>query len=107
MAILTVLLDERTDANGNTCRWSYQWNDVSFRLTQISCVNLSMYNSRFTATSTTTGDVIAFSCTAGAALTQNIPTGQANQFGLSLDARGRVNGVSWSVEWGPFVPGAP
>lgn len=103
MAIQTVLLDVRTDANGNTSRWSYQWNDASFRLTQISCVNQSMYNSRFVATSQTTGDVITFSCSAGSTFSQAIPPGQANQFGLSLDARGRVNGVDWSVEWGPFA----
>ena len=33
--------------------------------------------------------------------TQNIPTGASVRLSITIDARGRVNGIDHNFEWGP------
>lgn len=120
MAIQTRRLVE---FDGAQVFWEYDWNDVSLRLTQVRCTNNcdgtqhpaedgtpQPWPTKLTVISQTTGEVIVQTVyPAGSAqspagsFTQNIPTGQANQFGLSLDSRGRLLGIDHRIEHGPNI----
>lgn len=78
--------------------WSYDYNDQSMRLSALHCVNNSDRVTTLKATSNSTGAVVNFTCQAHSTLDQNIPAGQAANFGVVLDARGRIDGISWEVQ---------
>lgn len=92
-------------ANGGVT-WEYDWDDVTLKLKEFRCVNNTPHNSRGTLTSLSTGDavsqVVGPEQPAAADLAiysvspwkQQIATGVANRFSLTVDSRGRLVGLN-------------
>jgi hypothetical protein len=104
------------DFDGGTCSWEYDYDNVALRLTQIRCTNVSQYNTRAIVTVMSNGRVfthlVAPVGTDPGTLpadgtvspyTQNLPTGAQTRLDITIDARGRVNGIDHHFEWGPSV----
>lgn len=98
MAILTKTLAEF--ANG-TCVWTISYDTVALVLTNVSCTNNSSEPSRATAVVQSTGREFTTLVPPGGTLNQNIPTSQANKLDLTIDARGRPDGIDYTLQWGP------
>jgi hypothetical protein len=87
--------------NGN-CVWTITYDDVSLLLTNISCTNNSSAPTRGTATVQKNGRTVSALVNAnGDTLNRNIPTNQANRLELTVDARGRPDGIDYNIVWGP------
>lgn len=97
MATQTHTLASFDDGN---CTWSMQYDDVRLLITQIACVNNSAEPTRGSATVQATGHSFTALVDAGGSLTQVIPTGQANRLDLTVDSRGRPDGIDYTFQWG-------
>lgn len=114
--------------DGSAVFWEFDWNDSNLRLTQVRCTNNCdgtqhpgangnplPLPTKLTVISQTTGDVASWTVYPAGATTQpdgsalpqganvgtltfNVPAGQANRFGLSLDSRGRLLGIDHRIE---------
>lgn len=98
MAILTKTLG--SFENG-ACVWTISYDDVALVLTNVSCTNNSSAPSRGTATVQANGRTFSALVAIGGTLNQNIPTNQANRLDLTIDARGRPDGIDYTLQWGP------
>lgn len=84
------------------CIWTYQYDDVGLFLTNLSCDNTQGTKSTTgTATVISNGRTFNRTVAAGGTLSQAIPTGPAVRLGITVDGRGRVDGVDWSFSYGP------
>jgi hypothetical protein len=109
--------------DNGTVWWEYDWNDQTMRLTAARASNdcpghpdpvtgqLVTWPTRMQVVSQTTGDVIEQTIyptgdarSPAGTWSQNIPAGQANHFGQSLDARGRLLGIDHFAEHTNSIP---
>lgn len=73
-----------------------QYDDALLRMTNITVVNFTNRIARLTAQrSDGSGPTYTFDTAAGATTSQNIPGNAQNRLGISIDSRGRVDGVEW------------
>lgn len=79
------------------------YDDVTLSPIRVRCINTA--SSTFTATATSTignhiGQQAAHTFAASQTSTVNLPTGAVNRWGVTVDARGRVDGIEISTAWG-------
>jgi hypothetical protein len=96
MALVTQTIVEFD--NGN-CVWSYEYDDVALRLTRLMCTNNSAFATRGTITVDKNGRTFSRTVNAGSSLNVNIPTGPQARLEITIDSRGRVDGIDWSFAW--------
>ena len=98
MAIQSKVIDVARDSvSGLTAVTEVLWNDQNMRLDGVRCTNSTDRGVALTARATADGTTFATTFPAGATTTRNIPGGQAAKFGVTIDARGRVNGVDYAI----------
>lgn len=85
----------------STCVWSYDYDNVSFRLLAFRCVNNSPYHSEGTVTSQSTGDSYTKVVDPNTTYDQPVSIAVANRFDIGVDARGRLTGISHSFRMLP------
>jgi len=85
------------------CVWAFDYDDVNLRLTRARCTNGSAQPTKGTVTVVSNGRTFSQVVAAGGSLDQAIPTGAAARLAITVDARGRVDGIDWHFEWGPGV----
>jgi len=110
------------DFDGGTCFWEYDYEDGSGgavrRLIQIRCTNNSALgnNTRGTVTVMANGRtfselVVPAGTPAGqvpqgasvGTFSQNLPGNAQSRLEITIDARGRVDGIDHHFEWGPGI----
>ena len=100
MAIQSRVIDVARDpVTGLTAITEVLWNDANLRLDGVRCTNLTSRGVALTARATADGTEFSTTFPAGATTTRNIPGGQAAKFGVTIDARGRLNGVDYAISW--------
>lgn len=101
MAILTKTI---VSFDNGACVWSYSYDDVALRLTRILCDNTGgVYNTRGTVTVISNGRTFTALVAPGGTLDQALPTGAQTRLGITIDSRGRVDGIDHSFQYGPSV----
>jgi hypothetical protein len=74
------------------------WDDVSLFITRFIIDNTQgHFPLRAQATVLKNGREFNTTVQPGDTLDQNIPTGQANRLEITVDARGRIDGVDWHI----------
>lgn len=89
--------------NGGSCTWTYDYDDVQLRLLAIHCVNDTSFNTRGTVTVNSNGRTFSRLVGPNSTFDQNLPSGAQTRLDITVDARGRVDGIDWSFQWGPGV----
>lgn len=89
MALVTVTKAVLEDV----CTWQYIYNDASMRIETVRCINDATRASKATIYPDADPSV-AMTLTAQPSQTTswNVPQGQANKWGIGLDANGRITG---------------
>lgn len=88
--------------DNDTCVWTIRYDDVALVLTNVSCTNNSPAPSRGSAVVQSTGrSFTALVAGNGGTLNQNLPTSQAQKLDLTIDSRGRPDGIDYTLMWGP------
>lgn len=98
MAIVTKVLGTVGDAQvpPHQAELSIDYDNALLRLTLVRIVNDTNQVAQVTGTATADPTrTFTMQCPAGQTATQNIPTGQANRLNITIDARGRVDGVEY------------
>lgn len=85
------------------CVWQYDWDDSLLRLTQIRCTNNSVFPTRGTIIIQKNGRSFTALVAPGGSLNQALPTSPAARLEITVDSRGRVNGLDHTFEWGSGV----
>ena len=100
MATQTKIISHMNEpAFGGSAVIELDWSDSSFRLQAIRCINTADHAVALTARATADGTEFSTTFPANATTTRNIPGGQAAKFGVTIDARGRVDGIEYSAGW--------
>jgi hypothetical protein len=93
--------------------WYEDYDDAQLRITQVRCTNncqghqnvdtgqLDGWATKATLTVLSNGRTYTATVQPGQTLTQDIPTGAQARLDITIDARGRVNGVDYSVQHQP------
>lgn len=84
--------------NGS-CTWSYEYDDAAQRLTRLMCANDSAAATRGSITVEKNGRTFSRTVAAGDSLDVTIPTGAQARLEITVDARGRVDGIDWAFAW--------
>ena len=90
-------------ATPGTMTLAYHYNDQSMRLVDLVCTQTGNTQAEITMQSQSTGDTIQRVYTGPGTSTETIPPGQASRFGVTIDARGRIDGVLYTVRF-PYLP---
>lgn len=87
------------------CVWEYDYDDVGMFLTALRCNNTAgQYPTRGTVTVVSNGRTRTGRVVAGNTFdTGPLPTGAQARLGISIDSRGRVDGIDWHFEYGAGV----
>ena len=76
------------------------YDDALLRLLAVRCINGGDQPASLTGFSVARPNrTFAFTFPAGQTTTQNVPQGANNRFDITVDARGRVDGVEWSFAY--------
>jgi hypothetical protein len=99
MAIQTRTLGSVSDAQvpPRSCSVTYSYDDAALVLTAVDVTNDTNQTVHIDATATATGRNVSVNVAAGQTLHQNVPTNQANKLAITIDARGRMDGVEWHL----------
>jgi hypothetical protein len=100
MALVT---KECASFDNGKCVWSYEYDDVGLFVTNMSCINNGNSNTRGTVVVQSNGRTFTQLVAPGANFSQAIPTGAAVRLGVTIDARGRVDGIDWSFSYGSGI----
>ena len=93
---LAVLND---DVSGLNAIIDLLWDDARLRIESIRGTNPTSRAVALTARATADGTIFSTTFPAGATTTRNIPAGQLNRFSITIDGRGRLDGVEYSTAW--------
>jgi hypothetical protein len=119
---MAVLTKQAASFDNESCVWEYDYEDGSTggvqRLIQIRCTNNSALGNNTRGTVTVMANGRSFTMLVvptgtpagqvpqGASLgtfSQNLPGNAQSRLGISIDERGRVDGLDHHFEWGPHV----
>lgn len=91
------------------CVWEYDYDNVTLKLREFRCKNDSTQRVRGTLTSSSTGQTVSQDVDTNTTLQRAagsvswtsgiIPTNIANRFNLSVDPRGRLDGMDFSCQF--------
>lgn len=84
--------------NGNVTL-EIDYDDATLLLRAVRCVNNSAQPCAYRATHLATGRNVSGSFAAGRTVSVNIPTNAAARMQITIDARGRVDGVEYQLSW--------
>jgi hypothetical protein len=99
VAIVTKTLGEAVEAAG-TATLQVDYDDQRLRLSAIRIINTHpTLTARLTATSTSTAATFSLDGPPNQTSVQNVPAGQASKFGVTIDSRGRLDGVDYAFGW--------
>ena len=99
MAIITKTIGEAVEVAG-TATLQIDYDDQRLRLTAIRIINTHpSLTARLSATSTSTGATFTLDGPPNQTSAQGVPSGQASKFGVTIDSRGRVDGVDYAFGW--------
>lgn len=95
------------DFDGGACFWEYDFEDGATgairRITQIRCTNNGTFNTRGTVTVQSNGRTFSQLVQPGNEFSQNVPGSAQARLDITIDARGRVNGIDHSFSYGSEV----
>lgn len=89
--------------DNNQCVWSFEFDDVALVITRLVCVNNGPHSTRGRMTVLANGRTFTRLVAPGGSLDQAVPTQQATKLDITVDARGRVDGIDWTFQYGPEV----
>lgn len=93
--------------DNDACVWSYTWEDGATgavrRIVRVMCNNDGQYNTRGTLTVTSNGRTFSRVVAPGGSLDVAAPAQQQQRLDITVDARGRVDGIDHHFEYGPDV----
>jgi len=100
---MPIVTKTAVEFDGGNVKWQYTYDDADAppHLLTVTCVNTSQFNTRLTATVQANGRTFSqLVRPVDSPFSQNIPTGAQTKLDISIDARGRVDGVDWTASWG-------
>jgi hypothetical protein len=87
--------------NQTTARVETDYDDALLRILLVRCVNNTPVPVSVTATKTSNGRTVSRTFAANTTGTQNVPQGAAGRLNISIDARGRMDGVEFTISFAP------
>ncbi len=101
MAILTKRV---ISFENGACFWEYDYDDVALRLIEVRCTNNGQWPTRGTFTVLSTGRTFSALVASGnGTLRQTLPSQQQQRLDITVDSRGRVDGIDHTIIYGPQV----
>lgn len=85
--------------DGGNVIFELDYDNVALRLLSIRCVNNSNQPAFGKATALANGRTYSRTFAANTTTEQAIPTNPQNRLDITVDARGRVGGVDYSLAW--------
>ncbi len=85
--------------DGGNVIFELDYDDVALRLLVVRCINGTAQPDFGRATSTANGRTYSRTFAANATTEQAIPTNSQNRLDITIDARGRVDGVDYQLAW--------
>jgi hypothetical protein len=99
MAIVTKNLAILFD-NGNTATVELDYDDGTMTLVTVRCRNQTARAVVVSGVATATGRSFSQTFAANQTSTQSIPQNQANKLDVTIDARGRLDGIEYQIRFG-------
>jgi hypothetical protein len=99
MAIATKNLAILFD-NGSTATVELDYDDVALTLVTVRCINQTARAVVVSGVATATGRSFSRTFAAFQTNTQSIPQNQANKLDITIDARGRLDGIEYQIRFG-------
>lgn len=96
MAIATKTLGGFDDG---LCRFELDYDDVNLRLTVVRCINNTAQPASAQATATANGRTATRIFAANSTVELAIPTGPTTRLDVTIDGRGRLDGVDYQLAW--------
>lgn len=100
---MTIQTRTAVEFGGGNALWQYTYNDADSppHLLTVTCTNTSQYNTRLTAIVRSNGRTFSqLVRPVDSPFSQNVPTTAQTKLDISIDARGRVDGIDWNASWG-------